>query len=125
MVRLFRGTCEAVRAMHIYRASVSSNKTTASHSQAPSGSASTSNQNGQHGDDDHEDQMLPQPEGDAEGGYSYDGVSVPLITRRREAEGDVVYDGDAELDRIRSEEPPQEDGKTETVPYAHRDIKPG
>jgi serine/threonine kinase 16 len=77
-------------------------------------------------DDDHDDQMLPQPEGDAEGGYSYDGASVPLMTRHRvESQGDVVFDGDAELEQLRAQQPPEEGAKIEFVPYAHRDIKPG
>jgi serine/threonine kinase 16 len=70
--------------------------------------------------------MLPHPEGDAENGYSYDSASVPLMSKHGvEDEGDVVFDGDTELARIRVEEPPQADGMTEAVPYAHRDIKPG
>lgn len=122
MVRLFRGTCEAVRAMHTYRAPVSlPNKNTV----VPARPAPV--QNGElDQDDDRDDQMLPHPEGDADGGYSYDGASVPLINRRRmETEGDVVFDGDEELEQLRAEQPPQDGGKTEIVPYAHRDIKPG
>ncbi|KAF8525758.1 other/NAK protein kinase [Hysterangium stoloniferum] len=125
MVRLFRGTCEAVRAMHTYRAPIAPAQNGSVG--MPTASEPTSTQNGHpvH-DDDHEEQLLPHPEGDAEGGYSYDGASVPLITRRHvESEGDVVFDGDAESEQIRAEEPPQAGGLTEIVPYAHRDIKPG
>ncbi|KIJ52504.1 hypothetical protein M422DRAFT_223049 [Sphaerobolus stellatus SS14] len=127
MVLLFRGTCEAVRAMHTYRAPGSSVQNSSSRAAASSASASSSNQNRQHEDDeDHEDPMLPQPEGDAEGGYSYDGASIPLMTKHRvQSQGDVVFDGDDELERIQTQEPLQEDGKTQLVPYAHRDIKPG
>ncbi|KAF8573020.1 other/NAK protein kinase [Ramaria rubella] len=122
MVRLFRGTCEAVRAMHTYRAPVSSNMNGSAEASQP---LRNQNRRAEH-DEDHEDQMLPQPEGDADGGYSYDGASVPLITRRRvENEGEVVFDGDEETERLRAEQPPPEDGKTEVIPYAHRDIKPG
>ena len=70
--------------------------------------------------------MLPRPDGDADGGYSYDGASVPLMNRRRmEPESDVVFDGDEEAEELRAEQLPLEGGKTEIVPYAHRDIKPG
>ncbi|KAF8529872.1 kinase-like domain-containing protein [Gautieria morchelliformis] len=126
MVRLFRGTCEAVRAMHTYRAPVSSAPNRNGRAPAAARSSSAIPNGELDHDEDHEDQMLPQPEGDAEGGYSYDGASVPLIARRRvETEGEVVFDGDEELEQLRAEQPPEEGGKTEIIPYAHRDIKPG
>lgn len=123
MVRLFRGTCEAVRAMHTYRAPISA-QTKNGHA-IPAALSSAQNRVADH-EDDHDDQLLPQPEGDAEGGYSYDGASVPLITRRHvESQGDVVFDGDEELEQLNTDQPPEEGSKTEIVPYAHRDIKPG
>lgn len=123
MVRLFKGTCEAVRAMHTYRAPVG--PTANSNATVPPASSSRRQEesSGRHSDDD---ERFPQAEGDGEGGYSYDGgVNVPLVTKHRvEDEGDVVFDGDEELSKL------QENGdgdsrKTEVVPYAHRDLKPG
>ncbi|RDB25751.1 Serine/threonine-protein kinase ENV7 [Hypsizygus marmoreus] len=116
MLRLFKGTCEAVRAMHDHRAKVSANK--------PSQSNSSSRQQqrqeaaGRHSDDD---ERFPQPEGDGEGGYSYgSAVNVPLVTKHRvEEEGDVIFDGDEELQQNNGSE------NSEIVPYAHRDLKPG
>lgn len=138
MLRLFKGTCEAVRAMHTYRVSSSS-----SNSSAPPRppSRGKSHSPGHDDDDDDHDGMLPHPEGDAEGGYSYggpsgpsstrgargeprargddrDGASVPLVSRERQEDGDVVFDGDEEIQR-------GEVGTGELVPYAHRDLKPG
>ena len=118
MLRLFRGTCLAVRAMHEYRPA-----TPKSAAEAAASSSGVSGSNGktpqQH--DDEDDERFPQAEGDAEGGYSYDRSSVPLMTRQRVDEVDVVFDGD--------EEPEQatEHVKfgSEIVPYAHRDLKPG
>ena len=70
-------------------------------------------------DDDDEDSRFPQAEGDAEGGYSYDGPSQPLVNKTRPDENEVVFDGDEELEH--------EAGPSsgEVVPYAHRDLKPG
>ncbi|KAJ7261724.1 other/NAK protein kinase [Mycena haematopus] len=122
MVRLFKGTCEAIRAMHTYRAPIGAN--------LPKGSAGSSSapkqkqQRQQHHDDDEDDdERFPQPEGDGEGGYSYESASVPLMTRKRVEEGDTVFPGDEELGRI--QEQAQHTGATELVPYAHRDLKPG
>ncbi|TFY80826.1 hypothetical protein EWM64_g3188 [Hericium alpestre] len=119
ILRWFKGTCEAVRAMHTYRAPVSgpSSQTRAAHST--------------HTREDEEDELFPHPEGDADDGYSYGGgggrsnntATVPLVTKSRLDEGDVVFDGDEEaggsIDHGRA-------GATgEAVPYAHRDLKPG
>lgn len=148
MVRLFKGTCEAVRAMHTYRAPLKSSTNGApssSHSQAGQSSSSRKkppkakaqpradgygapmgqdDEDDEHGDDDHDDDHFPSPEGDGDGGYSYEsGASVPLMTRNRvEEQGDVVFDGDQELADTHANE---HDGECEVVPYAHRDIKPG
>jgi len=117
MLRLFRGTCLAVRAMHEYRPA-----TPRSAAEAASGSgASGPNGKAPQQHDDEEDDRFPQAEGDAEGGYSYDRSSVPLMTRQKVDEVDVVFDGDEELEQA------TEHAKfgSEIVPYAHRDLKPG
>ncbi|KAI0058681.1 Pkinase-domain-containing protein [Artomyces pyxidatus] len=123
ILRLFKGTCEAVRAMHTYRAPVSSGSSS-HHSTPPSRQAQE-----EHDEDD--DEMFPHPEGDAEGGYSYGGaggrkgedaaVSVPLVTKQREEEGDVIFDGDENSTGNSN----SGSGTGEVVPYAHRDLKPG
>ncbi|KDQ59307.1 hypothetical protein JAAARDRAFT_154656 [Jaapia argillacea MUCL 33604] len=141
MLRLFRGTCEAVRAMHDYRAPPPSQSNNPS-SNNPNPSSSNTNRNPQpkpkqkhqqnlptphsaadSDSEDEDDGMLPQPEGDAEGGYSYDGASVPLVTKRRVDEGDVVFDGDQE--QRQGNGSAGASGEGEVVPYAHRDLKPG
>jgi serine/threonine kinase 16 len=108
LLQLFKGTCEAVRAMHTYR--------------APAGGASALPA-AAHQNDDENDTMIPHPEGDGEGGYSYDGTdaaaSVPLVTKQRAAGGDVVFDGDEQLGSGNSST------TGDVVPYAHRDLKPG
>ncbi|KAI0319206.1 protein kinase [Amylostereum chailletii] len=115
MLRLFKGTCEAIRAMHMYRAPAS----------AGAGSSKRTPARAPHSDeDDDADEMFPHPEGDAAGGYSYGGegdtsASVPLVSRQRMDEGDVVFDGDEEVT------PSGNAGAGEIVPYAHRDLKPG
>ncbi|EAU85469.1 other/NAK protein kinase [Coprinopsis cinerea okayama7 len=114
MLRLFRGTCLAVRAMHEYR------PTSARSAIRTDPQRSNSTNSGPADDDD--DTRFPRPEGDAEGGYSYDTPSVPLMGKQRElVQNDVVFDGDEE-----SELPqPQEGTPLDVVPYAHRDLKPG
>ncbi|CAA7266832.1 unnamed protein product [Cyclocybe aegerita] len=119
MVRLFRGTCLAVRAMHEYRP-------TTPRSAVKTGAAlGTGKSNAQPDHDDDVDERFPQAEGDSEGGYSYDGpsaVNVPLVTRHRpEEDGDVVFDGDEEGEGGEGQGKPA----LEIVPYAHRDLKPG
>ncbi|KAI5833720.1 Pkinase-domain-containing protein [Schizophyllum commune Tattone D] len=110
MLRLFRGTCEAIRAMHDYRAPVASSSSAQQQQRQQ-----RRDEQQRHSDDD---ERFPHPEGDAEGGYSYDGADVPLVTKHRvEEEGDVIFEGDQDLSN--------NGGNTELVPYAHRDIKPG
>ncbi|KAG6910827.1 hypothetical protein DXG01_007142 [Tephrocybe rancida] len=117
MLRLFKGTCLAIRAMHDFRirssASESSQSNGASRHPQPV-------PQGRHSDDD---ERFPQPEGDADGGFSYDsGVNVPLVTKHQmDEEGDVVFDGDEEVAQSHQEG----NGDGELVPYAHRDLKPG
>ncbi|KAF8150874.1 other/NAK protein kinase [Crassisporium funariophilum] len=135
MVRLFRGTCLAVRAMHEYRPTTpgsampakragSTNANTNANG-GPSNSKQQQQQQQRHEDgDDDEDERFPQAEGDAEGGYSYDGSSVPLVTKHRvEEEHDVVFDGDEEMDGQQGQQ--QSGTALAMVPYAHRDLKPG
>lgn len=126
MVRIFKGTSEAVRAMHTYRAPIGATVPPRQNTSSSSSSRQAQEGAGRHSDDD---ERFPQPEGDSEGGYSYgSAVNVPLMTNRMvEEEGDVVFDGDEELSRIPQH---QTNGstdlsKTEIVPYAHRDLKPG
>jgi serine/threonine kinase 16 len=112
MLRLFKGTCEAVRAMHSYsgRTSKQPQSNVPKKSRQGEGAA-------RHSDDD---ERFPQPEGDGEEGYSYGSVNMPLVTRiRPEDDGEVVFDGDEET----REAGPSESGEVE--PYAHRDLKPG
>ncbi|KAG6828541.1 hypothetical protein H0H92_007619 [Tricholoma furcatifolium] len=117
MLRLFRGTCLAVRAMHDFRVRHGTS--------GPSQANGSSRQpqpvpQGRHSDDD---ERFPQPEGDADDGFSYDGgVNVPLVTKHQvEEDGDVVFDGDEELAHSQQ----GSHGEGELVPYAHRDLKPG
>lgn len=121
MLRLFRGTCLAVRAMHEYRPTTPRSAAEAA-ATAATGTSSTVNGKAAQQHDDDDDERFPQAEGDAEGGYSYDGTSVPLVTRHRMDEGDVVFDGDEEGEHTKEE--PDRSG-AEIVPYAHRDLKPG
>ncbi|KAK7033383.1 Pkinase-domain-containing protein [Favolaschia claudopus] len=126
MVRLFKGTCEAVRAMHTYRAPIGAtlpNGSAGAGSSSSAGAARNQKPPQHHDDDEDDDERFPQPEGDGEGGYSYESASVPLVTRKRVEEGDSVFPGDEELGRIQAQA--QHTGATELVPYAHRDLKPG
>ncbi|KAG5638475.1 hypothetical protein H0H81_012407 [Sphagnurus paluster] len=113
MLQLFKGTCEAIRAMHDYRT-----RTTTESSQANGSSSRQQGSSGRHSDDD---ERFPQPEGDGDVGYSYDGgVNVPLVTKNREEEdADAVFDADEEAAQS------QQGAGTERVSYAHRDLKPG
>jgi serine/threonine kinase 16 len=118
MLRLFKGTCEAVRAMHNYRAPISTSQPSQSNA---TGSRQERETPERHSDDD---ERFPHPEGDGEDGFSYgSAVNVPLVTKHRvEEEADVIYDGDEELAQS---EQANDTRKTELVPYAHRDLKPG
>ena len=137
MLRYFKGTCEAIRAMHDYRAPVSTKNDSFPSRTNQSSSARHAPSNPgtpRHSEDD--DQMFPQPEGDAEGGYSYHGGGMstgsraPLISHNgpgEDHEHEPLFDGDEELDRIQHEgtNGRAEPGQTILVPYAHRDLKPG
>lgn len=141
MLRLFKGTCEAVRAMHDYRAPLHPRKTNPSSaipasalptSTSVSGSRPSGSKGKRHaGDEDDEDdngERFPQPDGDGEDGYSYDPEEskVPLVTKTDNNQ--VVFDGDEEMQQ--PNRPPSANGhrpgdETIHVPYAHRDLKPG
>jgi serine/threonine kinase 16 len=128
MVRLFKGTCQAVRAMHDYHALINASSSSHSASGSQSQAARKQQQENRQRQEDEDDEMFPQPEGDGEDGYSYGpAVNVPLMTKHRtEDEGDVVFDGDEELMNIQQNvNGNAEPGQTELVPYAHRDLKPG
>lgn len=126
MLRIFKGTCEAVRAMHDYHAGAGSEaRPQMSPTRHAMGSSSrTRSPVDHHSDDEEQDELLSHPEGDEDGGYAYkSSVNVPLVTTRRVEEGDTVFDGDEDTRKVNSN-----DGSTRTnlhVPYAHRDIKPG
>lgn len=127
MLHYFKGTCEAIRAMHDYRAPVSAQANPAPSRANQSSSAHRSpSQSPRHSEDD-DDEMFPHPEGDADGGYSYHGpgsaANVPLMSKDR-PQDDVVFDGDEELSHIQHEGNGSAE-HTELVPYAHRDLKPG
>lgn len=136
MLRLFRGTCEAVRAMHDYHAPLATSSDSASNAQRQSNSSSAhllgrqgSNARQSFGEDD-ENEMFPQPEGDGDDGYSYNNnaaASVPLVSNRMVEQGDVIFDGDEELadHGIGNGNGDVDPSKTQLVPYAHRDLKPG
>ena len=145
ILHLFRGTCEAVRAMHTFRGKVSHDANGASgpkpsrREMIPSSSRPRSKQQrgnlggpvAHHGsdDEDDEDELLPQAEGDGEDGYSYGKSgesSIPLVSKHAvEDEGDVVFDGDEELANHGLEATSGDPSEMEVVPYAHRDLKPG
>ncbi|KAG6862521.1 hypothetical protein C0995_000069 [Termitomyces sp. Mi166 len=117
MLRLFRGTCLAIRAMHDYRARPGAAQPTQANG---SSRRSQPVPQGRHSDDD---ERFPHPEGDGDGGFSYDaGVNVPLVTRHQvDEEAEAVFNGDEEPEQTHQES----SGEGELVPYAHRDIKPG
>jgi serine/threonine kinase 16 len=128
MVRLFKGTCQAIRAMHDYHAPIKTSSSSHSASGSQSQVARKQQEENRRRQEDEDDEMFPQPEGDGEDGYSYGpAVNVPLMTKHRtEDEGDVVFDGDEELMNIQQNANGNaEPGQTELVPYAHRDLKPG
>ncbi|KAG8788526.1 hypothetical protein FRC20_004740 [Serendipita sp. 405] len=131
MLTLFKGTCEAVRAMHDYQALVPVDApsavptgTRANHS-AHSSTATirpemfqpqpsklkngyTNPGSNAEDDEDEDDHSFPEPEGDAEGGYSYEG-SVPLVTPKSKkldkgkGRATAVFDGDEELERLNAQ----------------------
>ncbi|KAI0705781.1 Pkinase-domain-containing protein [Cerioporus squamosus] len=129
MLRYFKGTCEAIRAMHDYRAPIGSKSASRANQSSSARHAPSLPNSPRHSE---EDEMFPHPEGDGDGGYSYhgpgSGANVPLMTRDRpEDEHETIFDGDEELNRIQHDgaNGNAQPGQTELVPYAHRDLKPG
>jgi serine/threonine kinase 16 len=115
MVRLFKGTCEAVRAMHDYRGPVGPQPSPPTDQPL---TGSEHEESGQHSDDD---ERFPQPEGDGDDGYSYGSASMPLVSRHRADEDtDVVFEDTSQIEQENADPT-----KFEHVPYAHRDLKPG
>ncbi|KAF9649879.1 other/NAK protein kinase [Thelephora ganbajun] len=118
MVKLFKGTCEAIRAMHDYRAPQSS--------RLPQP---------EHHSDDEDDEGFPQAHGDDEGGYSYhNSGAIPLSNKLPskkgrgaggEEESGLMNDDPADLEVHRSSPAPGGSGEMELFPFAHRDMKPG
>ncbi|TFK23606.1 other/NAK protein kinase [Coprinopsis marcescibilis] len=115
MLRLFRGTCLAVRAMHEYRPTSARSAIRG----APQQRSKPSNSNAD--DDDDNDARFPQPEGDSEGGYSYDTPAAPLMGKHRALDNEVLFDDQGES----SQQPANDGPPLDIVPYAHRDLKPG
>ncbi|KAF9813515.1 hypothetical protein IEO21_05552 [Rhodonia placenta] len=119
MLRLFKGTCEAIRAMHDYH--------------APTGTPSDpfpSRENQSSAAARDRAQRAPSRRQSLDDEYSENthGSSVPLMSSHRPTESrEQIFDGDEELAQIQQEGTSQngEAGQTEIVPYAHRDLKPG
>lgn len=137
MVLLFKGTCEAIRAMHDHRAPIGS-------SRKNQPSANTSNAHRVSGEqrrpsvDEDDDGMFPTPHGDEDGGYSYHGTAaIPLVNKRAapkaaQNRGNEEGDEDEEEHLMRpggglterEASPANASGETEHFPWAHRDMKP-
>lgn len=141
MIKLFRGTCDAIRAMHEYRAPVGTqsrqNAQAASRSNTRrlSGEMQSSRlPQPEHHSDDEDDAGFPQAHGDEEGGYSYHSGAIPLSNKLPSKKGrgaggeeeSGLMNGDpADLEVHRSSPAPGAGGETELYPFAHRDMKPG
>lgn len=124
MVRIFKGTCEAVRALHDYHTtpgSQSEPRPTPSRNSAPP-TSHLHHLNDHHSDDEEGDEFLshPQSSGDSS-------VNVPLVKKKHWlGMEDDVFDHEEEVSKIPGlQSGNSEPGKSERVPYAHRDIKPG
>ncbi|KAF9511833.1 hypothetical protein BS47DRAFT_1467771, partial [Hydnum rufescens UP504] len=120
ILRLFRGTCLAVRAMHTYRSSKASSspnrptRTIAPPSRGPLPHLHDDNDGG------HDAHPHPDDEGEGEG-FTYAGSNILLSTRTRKMEtrpADVIF----EHDELVPAEAPLVEG--ELIPFAHRDLKP-
>ena len=96
LLRYFKGTCEAVQAMHDYRPSAKPSQASGS-APAPS------------------DGEVLHEHGETED----DGASVPLVVKQHAENGEPIFGGD---DDEESED--EDNGKVDVVPYAHRDLKP-
>lgn len=143
MVRLFKGTCEAIRAMHDYRAPVGSQSRQNAKAASRSNTRRLSGEHQssrlpqpEHHSDDEDDEGFPRPHGDEEGGYSYhNSGAIPLSNKLPSKKGrgaggeeeSGLMNGDAaDLEVHRSTSPaPGGSGEMELFPFAHRDMKPG
>ncbi|KAG9315020.1 other/NAK protein kinase [Chiua virens] len=122
IVRIFKGTCEAVRALHDYytpSGSQSQAQLKSSRHSEPSTSR-MQHMDANHSDDEEGDELLSHPQGNGDSS-----INVPLVRKRADVESGV-FDDDEEVSRIPDlQNGNSESGKGEHVPYAHRDIKPG
>lgn len=123
IVRIFKGTCEAVGALHDYHTtsgSQSQPRLTSSRN-AVSSASRVDHPNDHHSDDEEGDELLSHPEGNGDSS-----VNVPLVRKSRVDVEEVVFDEEEEVSKIPDlQNGNSEPGKSEHVPYAHRDIKPG
>lgn len=144
MVKLFKGTCEAIRAMHDYQAPVGSqSRQNAKAVSRPNVRRLSGEQQSnslpqpEHHSDDEDDEGFPQAHGDGEGGYSYhNSGAIPLSNKLPskkgrgaggEEESRLMYGDPSDLEVHRSSPAtaPGGSGDTELFPFAHRDMKPG
>lgn len=142
MVMLFKGTCEAVRAMHDHRAPVGSQSrqhaqaTSRSNTRRLSGEQQSSRlPQPEHHSDDEDNEGFPQAHGDDEGGYSYHGSgAIPLSNKLPSKKGrgaggeeeSGLMNGDpTDLEVHRTSPAPGGSNEMELFPFAHRDMKPG
>lgn len=137
MVRLFKGTCEAIKAMHNHRAPVGSGQNQLSPNASGTPRLSGEQRRPSIDDDDDDDNAaLPTPQGDEDGGYSYHGTSgsIPLVNKRgstgrrgsgMDEEAHLIDSGGGRSDHESRPANGHATGETELLPYAHRDMKPG
>jgi len=142
MVKLFKGTCEAIRAMHDYRAPVGSQSRRDAQAASRSNTRRLSGEQQssrlpqlEHHSDGEDDEGFPQAHGDEEGGYSYHnsgGIPLPNKLPRKKGRGagrdeeSGLMNGDpADLEVHRASPAPGGSSETELFPFAHRDMKPG
>ncbi|KAF8554585.1 other/NAK protein kinase [Imleria badia] len=124
MVRIFKGTCEAVRALHDYHTTSGSQSQphpTSSRNAVPS-TSHVDHTNDHHSDDEEGDELLSHPEGNGDSS-----VNVPLVKQKHRVDvEDDVFGNDEEVSKIPDmQDGNSEPGQSEHVPYTHRDIKPG
>ena len=142
MVKLFKGTCEAIRAMHDYQAPVGSQSRQNAQAASRSNTRRLSGEHQpglpqpeHHSDDEDDDEGFPQAHGDEEGGYSYhNSGAIPLSKKLpgkkgRGAGGEEergLMNGDpVDMEVHRGSPVPGGSSEMELFPFAHRDMKPG
>lgn len=140
MVKLFKGTCEGIRAMHDYRAPVGTQSRQDAQAASRSGTRRLSWEQQsshlpqpEHHSDGEEDDGFPQAHGDEEGGYSYhNSGAIPNKLPSKKGRGaggeeeSGLMNGDpTDLEVHRSSPAQGGSGETELFPFAHRDMKPG